>query len=92
MEDVEYLHGASAPGAPWLLLCRGSDALFAGEPISHDDPYMDMIRMYRHAADTAMSIEDAAGIAHSPPARRLESMERCRKAGGRPTEVLGTPS
>jgi hypothetical protein len=25
MEEVKYLHGASTPGAPWLLLCRNSD-------------------------------------------------------------------
>jgi hypothetical protein len=65
MEDVEYLHGA--PGSPWLLMCRGSDPFFAGQPISYEDSYMDMIQTYRHAADTAMSIEDAAGIAHPHP-------------------------
>jgi hypothetical protein len=67
MEEIEYLHGASAPGSHWLLLCRGSGILFAGHPISYDNPYMDMIKMYRQAADTAMAIEDTAGIARPHP-------------------------
>jgi hypothetical protein len=46
MEDVEYLHGAPTPGAPWLLLCRNSDMLLAGQPTSYDDLYMDMMQTY----------------------------------------------
>jgi hypothetical protein len=67
MEEVEYLHGTPAPGAPGLLLCRHSDALHAGEPTCYDDKYTDMMHMYRYAADTATSIEDAAGIAFPHP-------------------------
>jgi hypothetical protein len=64
MEDVEHIHdGLSSPGSPWLLLCRGSNILFAWSPISYayDGSYVDLISRYRKAADTAMAIEAAAG-------------------------------
>jgi hypothetical protein len=62
IEEVEYLHGASTsgstPGAPWLLLCRNSDVLNAGQPTNYDNSYIDLMRTYRDAARTAMSIVD----------------------------------
>jgi hypothetical protein len=93
MEEVKYLHGAPTTGAPWILLRRNSDVLNAGQPTNYDSLYIiDMMRTYRHAADTATSIEDAAGIAVPHPIRGCEIMESCRKAGGRPMELPGTPS
>jgi hypothetical protein len=61
MEDVEHIHGISAPGSPWLLLCRGSNILFAWSPSSYEGPYVDLIDRYRKAADTTMAIKAAAG-------------------------------
>jgi hypothetical protein len=62
--EVEYLHGASTsestPGAPWLLLRGNSDMLNAGQPTNYDNSYIDLMRTYRDAARTAMSIADAA--------------------------------
>jgi hypothetical protein len=55
------------PGGPGLLLFRHSEALHAGEPTCYDDKYADMMHMCRYAADTATSIEDAAGIPFSHP-------------------------
>jgi hypothetical protein len=67
MEEVEYLHGAPTPGAPWLLLCRNSDVLNAGQPTNYDNLYTDLMRTYRDVAGTAMSIEGAAGIVFPHP-------------------------
>jgi hypothetical protein len=40
MGEAEHLHGVStlAP-APWLLLCRNSDLLGAGQPTNYDNSY-----------------------------------------------------
>ena len=62
------MHGVStlAP-APWLLLCRNSDMLDAGQPINYDNSYIGLMRTYRDAARIAMSIAGAAGIASPHP-------------------------
>ena len=46
-----------------ILLCRNSDVLNAGQPANYGNSYIDLMRTYRDAARTAMSIADAAGIA-----------------------------
>jgi hypothetical protein len=68
MGEVEHLHGIStlAP-APWLLLCRNSDLLGAGQPTNYDNSYVGLMWAYRDAARAAMSIADAAGIASPHP-------------------------
>ena len=62
---MKSVHGVSL--APWLLLCRNSDVLNAGQPTNYDNSYIDLMRTYRDAARTAMSIADAAGIASPHP-------------------------
>jgi hypothetical protein len=72
MGEVEHLHGVlGQEPAPWLLLCRDSDLLNAdgstGQPINYDNAYVDLMRAYRDAARTAMSVADAAGMASPHP-------------------------
>jgi hypothetical protein len=55
--------------------------LHAGQPTSYDDLYTDMMRTYRHAADTATPIEDAAGIAFPHPRAVAKSWRVAERRG-----------
>jgi hypothetical protein len=88
MGKVEHLHGMlGQEPAPWLLLCRDSDLLNAdgstGQPTNYDNAYVDLMRTYRDAARTAMSVADAAGIA-SPHPHAVSKSWKIARQGTKP--------